>query len=65
MGRVDPAVHLPGVQHPPLLRVIEPEVVVQVAPRSPDSLTVQVYRGSTLSQNKFVKKGDSLTASKP
>lgn len=43
-----------------------PPVVVQVAPRSPDSLTVQVYRGSAMSQNKFVKKsGDSLVASKP
>jgi hypothetical protein len=38
---------------------------VQVAPRAPDSLTVQVYRGATMSQNKFVKKSDSLTASKP
>ena len=42
-----------------------PPVIVQVAPRSPDSLTVQVYRGSTMSQNRFVKKGDSVTASKP
>ena len=43
-----------------------PPVIVQVAPRAPDSLTVQVYRGSAMSQNKFVKKGDSsLTASKP
>ncbi|MDB4910059.1 MAG: cpaB [Gemmatimonadetes bacterium] len=42
-----------------------PPVIVQVAPRSPDSLTVQVYRGSTMSQNRFVKKSDSLTASKP
>jgi pilus assembly protein CpaB len=42
-----------------------PPVIVQVAPRAPDSLTVQVYRGSAMSQNKFVKKSDSLTASKP
>jgi pilus assembly protein CpaB len=42
-----------------------PPVIVQVAPRPPDSISVQVYRGSAMSQNKFVKKSDSLTASKP
>jgi pilus assembly protein CpaB len=42
-----------------------PPVIVQVAPRPPDSVSVQVYRGSAMSQNKFVKKSDSLTASKP
>lgn len=42
-----------------------PPVIVQVAPKAPDSLTVQVYRGAAMSQNKFVKKGDSLASSKP
>jgi pilus assembly protein CpaB len=60
--RADPPRHRSAAPPPP---PPPPPVVVQVAPRSPDSLTVQVYRGSTLSQNKFVKKGDSLTASKP
>ena len=60
--RADPPRHRAAAPPPP---PPPPPVVVQVAPRSPDSLTVQVYRGSTWSQNKFVKKGDSLTASKP
>jgi pilus assembly protein CpaB len=60
--RADPPRHRTAAPPPP---PPPPPVIVQVAPRSPDSLTVQVYRGSTLSQNKFVKKGDSLTASKP
>ena len=42
-----------------------PQVVVQVAPKLPDSLTVQVYRGATMSQNKFVKMGDSVATTKP
>ena len=58
---VDPPRHRVVAAPPP------PPVIVQVAPRAPDSLTVQVYRGSTMSQNKFVmKKSDSLAAaSKP
>jgi pilus assembly protein CpaB len=58
---VDPPRHRSPAPPPPP----PPPVIVQVAPRSPDSLTVQVYRGSTMSQNRFVKKSDSLTASKP
>jgi pilus assembly protein CpaB len=58
--RADPPRHRSAPPPPP-----PPPVIVQVAPRSPDSLTVQVYRGSAMSQNKFVKKGDSLTASRP
>ena len=42
-----------------------PPVVVVEKPKTPDSLTVQVYRGATMSQNKFIKKGDSIGASKP
>jgi pilus assembly protein CpaB len=61
--RADPSRH--RVAAPPPPPPPPPPVVVQVAPRSPDSLTVQVYRGSAMSQNKFVKKADSLTASKP
>jgi pilus assembly protein CpaB len=58
----DPPVHHKAPPPPPP----PPPVIVQVAPRAPDSLTVQVYRGSTMSQNKFVKKAsDSLAASKP
>ncbi|MGI8497267.1 MAG: Flp pilus assembly protein CpaB [Gemmatimonadaceae bacterium] len=34
-------------------------LVVQVAPKLPDSLTVQVYRGGKMSQDRFVKKGDT------
>lgn len=59
--RADPPRHRAPAPPPPP----PPPVIVQVAPRSPDSLTVQVYRGSAMSQNKFVKKSDSLTASKP
>jgi pilus assembly protein CpaB len=60
--RADPPSHHKSAPPPPP----PPPVVVQVAPRAPDSLTVQVYRGSAMSQNKFVKKaGDSLAASKP
>jgi pilus assembly protein CpaB len=42
-----------------------PPVVVTEKPKPPDSLTVQVYRGATMSQNRFIKKGDSVGASKP
>jgi pilus assembly protein CpaB len=42
-----------------------PPVIVAVPPKPPDSLTVQVYRGATMSQNKFVKKGDSVAATRP
>jgi pilus assembly protein CpaB len=57
----DPPRHHAAAPPPPP----PPPVIVQVAPRAPDSLTVQVYRGSAMSQNKFVKRSDSLTASKP
>jgi pilus assembly protein CpaB len=57
----DPPRHRAAAPPPPP----PPPVIVQVAPRAPDSLTVQVYRGSAMSQNKFVKRSDSLTASKP
>ena len=57
----DPPRHHASAPPPPP----PPPVIVQVAPRAPDSLTVQVYRGSAMSQNKFVKRSDSLTASKP
>jgi pilus assembly protein CpaB len=57
----DPPRHRAATPPPPP----PPPVIVQVAPRAPDSLTVQVYRGSAMSQNKFVKRSDSLTASKP
>jgi pilus assembly protein CpaB len=59
--RADPPRHHAAAPPPPP----PPPVYVQVAPRAPDSLTVQVYRGSAMSQNKFVKRSDSLTASKP
>jgi type IV secretory pathway VirB10-like protein len=59
--RADPPRHHAAAAPPPP----PPPVYVQVAPRAPDSLTVQVYRGSAMSQNKFVKRSDSLTASKP
>jgi pilus assembly protein CpaB len=42
-----------------------PPVIVQMPPKPPDSLTVQVYRGAAMSQNRFIKKGDSIGASKP
>jgi pilus assembly protein CpaB len=58
----DPPRHRVAVAPPP---PPPPPVIVQVAPRAPDSLTVQVYRGSAMSQNKFVKKSDTLTASRP
>jgi pilus assembly protein CpaB len=57
----DPPRHHASAPPPPP----PPPVIVQVAPRSPDSLTVQVYRGSAMTQNRFVKRSDSLTASKP
>ncbi len=61
--RADPPVHHRAAAPPP---PPPPPVIVQVAPKAPDSLTVQVYRGSAMSQNKFVKKaGDSLAVSKP
>lgn len=40
-------------------------VVVEVRPRAPDSLTVQVFRGGKMSQDKFIKKDDSTAVRKP
>jgi pilus assembly protein CpaB len=42
-----------------------PPAVVQAPAKLSDSLTVQVYRGATMSQNKFVKRADSVASTKP
>ncbi|MDQ6885737.1 MAG: Flp pilus assembly protein CpaB [Gemmatimonadota bacterium] len=60
-----PAPSAPRRRPTPAMPAPAVPLVVQVAPKLPDSLTVQVYRGSKMSQDKFVKKSDSTLTRKP
>lgn len=62
---VEMATPAPARRRPPPAPTAAPAPVVVEVHKAPDSLTVQVFRGGKMSQDKFIKKDDSTTIRKP